>query len=180
MVRGCVSGCSLGLLRPNIARYKKSIFYYFLFRRIRMSEKSGLQKRWEALKEYLNAQGITGIDFDEAREEVKILRSAYVVKGQRLPFIVLLNDTVFTSLQVCLCPEIAEDKIGSLLPYLNERNDRFSMLKYHVDGGKQVILTCSMPASDDHFEPALIAALIEEINTHLNEQYDSLMKEVWA
>lgn len=146
-----------------------------------MAENTVVQAKLSALEEFMKAQGIEGVAFEKPNEQVGVARSAFLVEGQEVPFMILMNETVFTSFQVLLAQGIhEEEKQKHILVYLNKLNNQFNMLKYHLDGDGNVILTCSVPASDNHFEPALIAALIEEVKKHLDEQYAELMKEIWA
>lgn len=141
-------------------------------------EPNTASKKIEAMKEFIEKAKINGIQLIEANENNKILRSNLLIEGQSLPMFIVVNDTVYSYIQVHLVT-VKEEKAEKCLRYLNELNERFSMLKYFVNKGGNIVLTCSVPASDDAFEPALLIALIDQVKRHLEENYAELMKKVW-
>ena len=118
------------------------------------------------------------MQFLEVDEHNKGLRTNFLVEGQTLPVFVVVNETVYSYIQVHLVT-ITPDKLAKCLPLLNELNDSFTILKYGVNKGGNIILTCSIPAGDDKFDPAIIFALLDQINGHLQEHYKLLMKKIW-
>lgn len=141
-------------------------------------EEKSLVKKLNDLKEFLAKADITGIQLLEINEQNKVLRSNLLVEGQALPMFIVLNDTVYTYIQVHLVT-LTEDKKAKCVDFLNELNERFSMLKYFVNSQGNVVLTCSIPAGDDKFDPALIFALVDQVKLHLEENYPALMKKIW-
>lgn len=142
------------------------------------AETNTVSKKIAAMKEFIERAKINGVQLIDANENNKILRSNLPIEGQILPMFIVVNDTVYSYIQVHLVT-VTEDKAVKCLPYLNELNERFSMLKYFVNNGGNIVLTCSVPASDDAFEPALLIALIDQVKKHLEENYAELMKKVW-
>ena len=142
------------------------------------AETNAVSKKIAAMKEFIEKAKINGIQLIDANENNKILRSNLPIEGQTLPMFIVVNDTVYSYIQVHLVT-VKEEKAEKCLRYLNELNERFSMLKYFVNKGGNIVLTCSVPASDDAFEPALLIALIDQVKRHLEENYAELMKKVW-
>lgn len=136
------------------------------------------EKKIAAMKEFIERAKVNGIQLLEVNENNKVLRSNLPIEGQALPMFIVVNDTVYSYIQVQLVTVKAE-KADKCLSYLNELNERFSMLKYFINKGGNIVLTCSVPASDDAFEPALLIALIDQVKKHLEENYAELMKKVW-
>ena len=139
---------------------------------------AAVDKKYSALQDYLSKSDINGMQFLEVDEHNKGLRTNFLVEGQTLPVFVVVNETVYSYIQVHLVT-ITPDKLAKCLPLLNELNDSFTMLKYGVNKGGNIILTCSIPAGDDKFDPAIIFALLDKINGHLQEHYKLLMKKIW-
>ncbi len=139
---------------------------------------SAVAKKMEALKEFIVKAKISGIQMVEIDEKNKVLRSNLLIEGQSLPMFIVLNNTVYSYIQVHLIT-VKPEKVAECLTYLNELNEQFSMLKYFINNGGNIVLTCSVPASDDGFEPALMIALIDQVKKHLEEHYAELMKKVW-
>ena len=54
------------------------------------------------------------------------------------------------------------------------------MLKYNSDAVGNILLTCSIPSGVEQFDPPLIIALVNEIQSHLKTIYPDLMKNLWS
>lgn len=92
--------------------------------------------------------------------------------------IIVLNSTVYTYIQVHLVT-LTEEKQAKCVKLLNELNESFSMLKYYINGEGNLVLTCSIPAGDDKFDPALLFALLDQVKVHLDTNYSKLMAQIW-
>lgn len=145
-----------------------------------MENATALNEKFADLKKFIEDKEIIGMQFLEDNELNKIARSNLLIEGQALPMFVVVNDSVYSFIQVHLASGVSDDKKTKVLQYLNEMNARFNMLKYCINSDGNIVLSCSVPASDDHFEPGLIIALIDQMKKHLNENYGELMKKVWA
>ena len=78
------------------------------------------------LKEFLEANKIECFQIEERNDEneTAVFRSLMQVKGQTLPFAVLLDKSVYALLQVQLAPAIIKgDVLGKVAAYLNEMNN---------------------------------------------------------
>ena len=139
---------------------------------------AAVDKKYSALQDYLSKSDINGMQLLEVDEHNKGLRTNLLVEGQTLPVFIVVNETVYSYIQVHLVT-ITSEKLEKCLPLLNELNDSFTMLKYGVNKGGNITLTCSIPAGDDKFDPAIIFALLDQINGHLQEHYKLLMKKIW-
>lgn len=142
------------------------------------AEDSVVGKKVEALRDFVLKAKVSGLELVDVDDKNKIIRSRLLIEGQQLPLFVVLNDTVYSYIQVHLV-SMTPEKTAKCLPYLNELNDRFSMLKYCVNSSGNLVLTCSVPSSDDGFEPALLIGLIDQLKLHLEEHYQAIMKRVW-
>lgn len=136
-----------------------------------------------AFQKYLEENKIGGFGLQDFQNDVhaKAFRSNLPVEGQNLPFMILLDDSVYTILQVQIATSIATgDKKEKICAYLNDLNEQYRMLKYTVDAAGNVLLTCCIPAGVPHFEPALVIAILNQIQGHLNALYPEIMKQLWA
>lgn len=143
------------------------------------TEMSAVETKLAALQQHVKDAGIGGVEFETVGDNARLMRSFFQIKGQQMPMFVVINDTVYTTIQIYVLQDVAEDKEAKLLGYLNRLNTQFSMLKYVINGDRQLVLQCSVPAGNNHFDPALITALIEEVQKHLVDTYDELMKAYW-
>lgn len=69
---------------------------------------------------------------------------------------------------------LKEEKQAKCVKLLNELNESFSMLKYYINGEGNLVLTCSIPAGDDKFDPALLFALLDQVKVHLDTNYSKI------
>ncbi|MDY6084888.1 MAG: YbjN domain-containing protein [Dialister sp.] len=141
-------------------------------------EFSVAQRKDKALQEYLDSNKISGFGKQYAGEkgEVVIYRSSLSIKGNAIPFMVLLDNSVYTLLQFqAAAGVVKEDKKEKLAAYFNDLNNQYRMLKFTCDAAGNVLLSVSVPAGTQNFEPALVIAILNEVEKLLNEEYDSLM-----
>ena len=134
------------------------------------------------LQEHLEASKISGFGIQDLENEVhaQAFRSNLPVAGQNLPFMILLDDSVYTIIQVQVAAAIAVgDKKTKICEDLNELNDQYRMLKYNVDEMGNVLLTCCIPAGLEHFDPALVIAILNQIQGHLSAVYPTIMEKIW-
>lgn len=135
-----------------------------------------------AFQKYLEDNKIGGFGLQDFQNDVhaQAFRSNLPVEGQNLPFMILLDDSVYTMLQVQVATSIATgEKRAKICEYLNDLNEQYRMLKYSADAAGNVLLTCCIPAGVPHFEPALVIAILNQIQGHLNALYPDIMKHLW-
>ncbi len=136
-----------------------------------------------ALQKYLDDNKIGGFglqDFQNATH-AQAFRSNLLVEGQNLPFMILLDDSVYTMIQIQLAESIVtKGKRASVCEYMNGLNEQYRMLKFTVDAAGNVLLTCCIPAGVPHFEPALVIAILNQLQDLLTQLYPELIKTLWA
>lgn len=145
-------------------------------------ENSVAARKSAAFRTYLEKEKISGVQFQDVGDAVHsyVVRSHLPVQGQSLPFMILIDDSVYTLIQVEIAAQVVtEEKKAAVSIYLNGLNDQYRMLKYSSDEAGNVILTCSIPSGTDQFDPALIVALLNQIQGHLNALYSDIMVKVW-
>ena len=135
-----------------------------------------------AFQKYLedNKIGGFGLQNFERPDHAQAFRSNLQVEGTNLPFMILLDDSVYTMLQVQVAAGIAQgDKKEKICTFLNDLNEQYRMLKFSVDAAGNVLLTCCIPAGVPHFEPALVIAILNQIQGLLTATYPEIMKHLW-
>ena len=144
-------------------------------------EISVAQKKDKAFQEYLDSHKISGFGKQYAGEngEVVIYRSNLQIKGNAIPFMILLDNSVYTLLQFqAAAGAVKPEKKETLSAYFNDLNNQYRMLKFTADAAGNVLLSVSIPAGAPHFEPALVIAILNEVEKLLNGEYDKLMEEI--
>ena len=112
--------------------------------------------------------------------ETTVFHSLMQVKGQTLPFAILLDKSVYGLLQVRLAPEIIKgDVLAKVATYLNEMNNNYRVYKFVVTNEGDLLLNACIVSKDDAFDPALVNAIIAETVKFLEAEYASIMAKVW-
>lgn len=135
------------------------------------------------LQAYMEQENITGMELHEVDDAAHshVFRSNLPLRGQDLPFMILVDDSVYTLIQIEVAARIATvKKKPGLAAYLDGLNNEYRMLKYNSDAVGNILLTCSIPSGVEQFDPPLIIALVNEIQSHLKTIYPDLMKNLWS
>lgn len=143
------------------------------------AEESLALKKLTALKDFADAHEITGLQYLQINEANLLINTRLLIEGQTLPLFIVVNNSVYTYLQVHLVT-LTEEKKAATLSYLNDLNNEFNMLKYSINPQGNVILTFSVPAGDDKFDPALVFALVDQVKAHLEAHFAALMEKIWS
>ena len=135
-----------------------------------------------AFQKYLEENKISGFGLQDFQNDVhaQAFRSNLQVEGTSLPFMILLDDSVYTMLQVQVAAGLAQgdnrEKIGS---FLNDLNEQYRMLKFSADAAGNVRLPCCIPPGVQHLGPALIVAILNQLPGLLTATYPEIMKHLW-
>ena len=134
------------------------------------------------LKDFLEENKIECFQIEERNDEneTAVFRSLMQVKGQTLPFAVLLDKSVYALLQVQLAPAIIKgDVLSKVAAYLNEMNNNYRVFKFVVTNEGDLLLNACVVSKDDNFDPALVNAIIAETVKFLEGEYASIMAKIW-
>ena len=142
------------------------------------AEPTVAQKKAEAVINVIKEGNINGIRYIEVDENNKIFESRLLIEGQALPLFLVVNSTVYSYIHVHLVT-VTHEKVEKCNEYLNRLNESFPMLKYFINNVGNIVLTCSVPAADDKFDPALMFALVDQVKGHLEANYKELMQKIW-
>ena len=139
-------------------------------------------KKTELLQKYLAENKIEGFGLQKFQDDVHshAFRSNLPVAGTNLAFMILLDDSVYTLIQVQVAANlITEEKKAFVCEEMNKLNDQYRMLKYNVDEVGNILLSCSIPSGLEHFDPVLIIAILNQLQGHLNAIHPELMARIW-
>ena len=134
------------------------------------------------LKDFFAENKIECFQVEERNDEneTAVFRSLMQVKGQTLPFAVLIDKSVYALLQVQLAPAIIKgDVLSKVAAYLNEMNNNYRVFKFVVTNEGDLLLNACVVSKDDNFDPALVNAIIAETVKFLEGEYASIMAKVW-
>ena len=134
------------------------------------------------LKDFFAENKIECFQVQERNDEneTAVFRSLMQVKGQTLPFAVLIDKSVYALLQVQLAPVIIKgDVLSKVAAYLNEMNNNYRVFKFVVTNEGDLLLNACVVSKDDNFDPALVNAIIAETVKFLEGEYASIMAKIW-
>mgnify|MGYP003531854461 FL=1 len=134
------------------------------------------------LKDFFAENKIECFQVEERNDEneTAVFRSLMQVKGQSLPFAVLIDKSVYALLQVQLAPAIIKgDVLSKVAAYLNEMNNNYRVFKFVVTNEGDLLLNACVVSKDDNFDPALVNAIIAETVKFLEGEYASIMAKIW-
>ncbi|TWH49253.1 YbjN domain-containing protein [Sporomusa sp. KB1] len=134
------------------------------------------------MREFLAANKIECFALQEMEneEQTAIFRSHMQVKGQTLPFAILIDTSVYTLLQVQIATGVAQgEKFLKIAPFLNEINNNYRLFKFVVSPDGDVLLNACLTAKDDKFDPDLINAILGETLKFLESEYPKFMSRIW-
>ena len=134
------------------------------------------------LKDFFAENKIECFQVEERNDEneTAVFHSLMQVKGQTLPFAILLDKSVYGLLQVRLAPEIIKgDVLAKVATYLNEMNNNYRVFKFVITNEGDLLLNACIVSKDDAFDPALVNAIIAETVKFLEAEYASIMAKVW-
>ena len=134
------------------------------------------------LKDFFAENKIECFQVEERNDEneTAVFHSLMQVKGQTLPFAVLIDKSVYALLQVQLAPAIIKgDVLSKVAAYLNEMNNNYRVFKFVVTNEGDLLLNACVVSKDDNFDPALVNAIIAETVKFLEAEYASIMAKIW-
>ena len=134
------------------------------------------------LKDFFAENKIECFQVEERNDEneTAVFHSLMQVKGQTLPFAILLDKSVYGLLQVRLAPEIIKGEVlAKVATYLNEMNNNYRVFKFVITNEGDLLLNACIVSKDDAFDPALVNAIIAETVKFLEAEYATIMAKVW-
>ncbi len=136
----------------------------------------------QIMKDFLTQNKIEAFAVQEIGDNANtvVFASNIEVEGQEIPFIILLDDSVYALLQVQVVSKLLKDSKNDILPFLNDLNEGYRMLKYSVNAEGDLLLSLSMVTGNDSFSPELTLQVLDEMVVHLRSNYSQIMKKIWA
>ena len=134
------------------------------------------------LKDFFAENKIECFQVEERNDESEtaVFRSLMQVKGQSLPFAILLDKSVYALLQVQLAPALVKgEAFTKIAAFLNEMNNNYRVFKFVITNEGDLLLNACIVSKDDAFDPALVNAIIAETVKFLEAEYASIMAKVW-
>lgn len=142
-----------------------------------------MNKKAELFKEYLEEKNITYFTVDEINDENEtvVFRSNITVEGLQLPTLVILDNSFISTVRVLVAQNaVREDNEKALLQLINKLNSQQKIMKHYFADGYLVVEYSQTSKRDELDASLLMFVLLEVIVKHIEEQYKSIMKQIWA
>lgn len=141
-----------------------------------MKEKSIARQKVDIFQNLLDKYKIDSFVLGNTKgeEDDYFFRTNLVVSKNELPAIILIDNTVYTTIQVMLL-EKASSHREKVIEWINSKNSA-TFLKYTLDRDGSLILSCTLPADVEQFDPNLLLALFNEVDRYIKENYEEDVK----
>lgn len=135
----------------------------------------------EKFNKFLQDNKITCFNAQALENEMHsvLYRSFMEVSGQNLPTMVVIDDSIYSMVQVRVAAAVVKEGRHDITEYLNKLNAKYKVFKYYVNENGDIVIESCIPTTDDAFTPEMIHAVIDVILKHLTEEYPKIMKTVW-
>lgn len=147
----------------------------------------------DSFKQYLAEKGITYFRAEELNSEKttdnqsnsnhsRVAFHTYVkVFGQKLPGVVIIDDSIYTVIRVQVIPNIDFSKNkDEFIRCVNEMNITYKAIKYYLGMDDALYLDMYIPSNKDELDGDLVIELLSAINSHLEQEYPNWMKLLWS
>lgn len=142
-----------------------------------------MNNRAEAFKKFLGEKNINSFqvnEFENNEFNTVVFRSNLDIKGQKLPVLVILDDSIYGMIRVFIAPKVLnKDNENELRIGINELNKTYKSFKYYFDNEDNLILDCCILLNEIEKEGNLIYTMFDVIIKHLNNEYKNLMQLIW-
>lgn len=141
-----------------------------------------INKKAEKLNAYLeeNKLNVFTVEGNEDEYHTAVFRSQIEAKGQRMPLVVIVDDTVFTIVRIWITTGVAAEKKEKLVMFLNEINEKYKAFKYYLREDGSVVLDVYLPFVEETFDAKMIHLMLQFLVDQLNTTYGDIMAHIWA
>ena len=147
----------------------------------------------DSFKQYLAKKGITYFRVEETTNDnsdnsdnkenhSRVTFHTYVkVFGQKLPAVVIMDDSIYTVIRVQIVPETSFIKNkDEFIRCVNEMNITYKAIKYYLGMDGALYLDMYIPSNKNETDGDLVIDLLGAINSHLEQEYPNWMKLLWS
>lgn len=118
-------------------------------------------------------------EIEDSEDHLVLFQSSLEVKEDYfVPMGVFIDDSIFTVVRVAAMLDAVngENRVQAR-NYLAEMN-RLYKFKHYVNEEGDVLVDAVIPADAEHFDPEIVAAVIDMLWDHLKQQYEAMEKAV--
>ena len=135
-----------------------------------------MNNRAEAFKKFLEEKNINSFqvnEFENNEFNTVVFRSNLDIKGQKLPVLVILDDSIYGMIRVFVAAKaLNKDNETELRIGINELNKTYKSFKYYFDNEDNLILDCCILLNE--IEKEVVAENFATIKQNQNQTLQSL------
>lgn len=143
-----------------------------------------MNKKAELFKNYLAEKDINCFELNEVPDdelETAVFRSQIEVAGQKLPTMVILDDSIYTMIRVRIASAaLRADNEVDLVKAINELNSQYKIFKYYFAADGALILDAYLIDAPATLDSDKIYTVLDVIVQHLQAEYKNIMKIIWG
>ena len=153
-----------------------------------------MNNKAQAFNDFLTNNQIEAFQVQEVPDDAQgtvVFRSAIEVEGQRLPTLVILDQSPYALIRVQLLSQCrTEENELAVLRFVNEQNLTYKPFKLFFDNQGSLIMDTSLvlPVAEEEVKveeatPEIgeeVQGMLQVIINYLNENYKSFMQKIWG
>ncbi len=137
----------------------------------------------EKFAKMLKDNDIKCFSSEELKDEMNpvLFRSSMEIEGQRLPLIVVIDDSIYIICRTLVAGKCVTDaNRTAILRHLNMLNGSYKTFKYFITDAGEILMDLCLPTTNEIFDPNMVRGLIDLCVKNLEENYRQLMQTVWG
>ncbi len=137
----------------------------------------------EKFAKMLTDNDIKCFSSEELKDEMHpvLFRSSMEIEGQRLPLIVVIDDSIYIICRTLVAGKcITDANRVATLKHLNMLNGSYKTFKYFITDAGEILMDLCLPTTNEVFDPNMVRGLIDLCVKNLEENYRKLMQTVWG
>lgn len=120
-------------------------------------------------------------EIPDDKQQSVVFRSFISVKGQQLPVMFVIDNSVFSIIRVQIAAGVFEDSVAKkLFDYINEQNQSYKPFKLFFNQSGDLMLETCLLSSGDEVNGDDVYLLFDVIVGYLSENYRAMMKVIWS
>ena len=141
-----------------------------------------MNKKAEAFKSYLEEKNIKVFEVEELEgdnQQTTVFRSHITTKGQQLPVIVILDESIFALVRVQISPSALTDSNQlELLKIINEESAAYKPFKLYLNKDGDLMLDVCL-VIEGKLKGDTVYTMFSLIIDYLDNNYRKFMKCIW-
>ena len=140
-------------------------------------------KKAEAFKTYLEENNISAFEMEELTDDANstvVFRTHITVKGQQLPSVLILDNSIFAMIRVQISPQAqTPENETALSKMLNSENAKYKPFKFYFNENGDLLLDVCLLAKEAMENVDDVFLMYNVIVNYLETSYRDIMKAIW-